>query len=272
MTRVRVMTFNIFNSVPDEELRFYSDVWANRSEFNVKTIKRYDPDLIGFQEFQPIHRATYEKHLSGYDHFLDGKRGEGTANFWKTSRFECFAAGSLLLPRSALSPEPELEDAVLMATTWVKLRCRQSGLEFIHLNTHLNDESEAARQLGTELNLRCLTEINEQGALPVIMGGDFNCNPWSPVYYRLLKEGYVDSYRAAGHGDSVESGTFHGFHGTRYFALEWVDQVFWRVDWIMLSGGQCPWQTTSCTIVRDAEPSVYPSNHYPVVAELLMPS
>jgi hypothetical protein len=42
------------------------------------------------------------------------------------------------------------------------------------------------------------------------------------------------------------------------------------VDWIMLRAGQHPIQTTSCTIVHDAEPPVYASDHYPVVAELLV--
>ena len=53
-----------------------------------------------------------------------------------------------------------------------------------------------------------------------IMGGDFNCNPWSPVYRTLLGAGFVDAYRAAGHADSVKSSTFHGFQGVNYFALE----------------------------------------------------
>ena len=80
----------------------------------------------------------------------------------------------------------------------------------------------------------------------------------------------MDTYRAAGHADSVESSTFHGFHGANYFALEWGGEVYWRVDLIMVRSGQLPIQTTSCTIVRDAEPPVYVSDHYPVVAEVLI--
>ena len=104
--------------------------------------------------------------------------------------------------------------------------------------------------------------------------GPPSCNSWSPVYRTLLAKGFVDSYCAAGHGDSTESSTFHGFQGRSYFGLEWGGAVFWRVDWIMLRPGKQPGrqpvQTLSCIIVRDAEPPVYFSDHYPVVTELLI--
>ena len=100
--------------------------------------------------------------------------------------------------------------------------------------------------------------------------GDFNCNPWSSPYQTFLGQEFTDMYRAAGHGDSADSSTFHGFHGERYFALEWGDQIFWRVDWLLCRDGVRRVQPTSCTIVRDAEPPVFASDHYPVVAEFLL--
>jgi endonuclease/exonuclease/phosphatase family metal-dependent hydrolase len=269
MPTIRVMTLNNFNTIPEAEVEYFSDLWANRAAFNVKTLKRYDPDLIGFQEFEPEHWAAYRRELTGYAHALTNESGEGTAILWKSERFVLLDQGALWLPRSELAHLSDLEDDILMCTSWVKLRCQQNGLEFIYLNTHLNDVSEGARQAGNALNLQQLTALDGNGALPVIMSGDFNCNPWSPVYRQLLGAGFVDAYRAAGHADSVESSTFHGFHGSAYFALEWGDQVFWRVDWIMVRSGQRQLQTTSCTIVRDAEPPVYVSDHYPVVAEVL---
>ena len=270
MTFLRVMTLNNFNTLPETEIEYFSDLWANRSAFNVKTLKRYAPDLIGFQEFEPVHWATYQQELSGYDHVIENENGEGTAILWKADRFERLDHGFIQLPASDLPLLTDLEDDNLMNTTWVKLRCRKSGLEFVYLNTHLNDASAGARLVGNQRNLQQLAALDPNHTLPVIMGGDFNCNPWSPVYRSLLDANFVDTYRAAGHADSVEASTFHGFHGANYFALEWGNQVYWRVDWIMVRAGQQPLQTTSCTIVRDAEPPVYVSDHYPVVAEMVM--
>ncbi len=270
MTFIRVMTLNNFNTIPAAYVENFSDVWANRAAFNVRTLKRYDPDLIGFQEFEPEHWATYQQELSGYDHVIANPTGEGTAILWKAARFELLDEGFLWLPASDLPHLTDLEDDMLLSTTWVKLRCRESGVEFVYLNTHLNDASEGARQAGNERNMQQLAALEASRTLPVIMGGDFNCNPWSPVYRALLGAGFVDAYRAAGHADSVASSTFHGFRGADYFALEWGGEVYWRVDWLMVRSGELPLQTTSCTIVRDAEPPVFVSDHYPVVAELLL--
>ena len=106
--------------------------------------------------------------------------------------------------------------------------------------------------------------------VPLVVTGDFNCNPWSEAYHVLRDEGFIDTYRAAGHGDSATSSTFHGFRGENYFALDWGGELFWRVDWILTRDGDEPLQATSCTIVRHAFPSLYPSDHYPVVAEVLL--
>ena len=38
----------------------------------------------------------------------------------------------------------------------------------------------------------------------------------------------------------------------------------------MARAGQQPLQTLSCTIVRDAEPPIFGSDHYPLVTELLL--
>jgi endonuclease/exonuclease/phosphatase family metal-dependent hydrolase len=270
MTFIRVMTLNNFNTIPEADIEYFSDVWANRAAFNVKTLSRYKPDVIGFQEFEPVHWATYQQELSGYDHAIANESGEGTAILWIAERFALLDHGFLWLPASDLPHLTDLEDDMLMSTTWVKLRCRESGVAFVVMSTHLNDVSEGARQAGNERNLQQLAALDANNALPAIMVGDFNCNPWSPVYRALLGTGFVDTYRVAGHADSTESSTFHGFHGANYFALEWGSAVYWRVDWIMARAGQLPVQTTSCTIVRDAEPPVFVSDHYPVVTELLI--
>ena len=106
--------------------------------------------------------------------------------------------------------------------------------------------------------------------LPALVTGDFNCNPWDPAYRIFMSNGFTDTYRAAGNADTEASSTFHGFRGKDYFGLQWGGSIFWRVDWILTRDGSPRVQTTACTIVRDAEPPLYPSDHYPVVAEVML--
>jgi endonuclease/exonuclease/phosphatase family metal-dependent hydrolase len=263
------MTFNIFlTTLAEDEIEFYSDVWANRADYNVATIKRYRPDLIGFQEFCHDHWQTYREQLDEYRQY--GVEQDTAVIFWKPSRFEWIGGGSFWLGDDPHERIPAWGADDPLSATWVKLKDVASGFEFLFLNTHLDDVSEESRVKSTRLILEQLTLLNPSHNLPVIVTGDFNCNPWSPVYRDFLQAGFVDTFRAAGHGDSAETSTFHGFHGKDYFALEWGDQVFWRVDWILVRDGAQRLQTTSCTIVRDAAPPVYASDHYPVVSELLV--
>ena len=146
MTFLRVMTLNNFNTLAAADIEYFSDVWANRAALNVKTLKRYNPDLIGLQEFEPEHWATYQQELSGYDHVIENENGEGTAILWRAERFELLDQGFIDLPASDLPHLTDLEDDNLLSTTWVKLRCRKSGIAFVYLNTHLNDASAGSRR------------------------------------------------------------------------------------------------------------------------------
>jgi endonuclease/exonuclease/phosphatase family metal-dependent hydrolase len=146
----------------------------------------------------------------------------------------------------------------------VTLESVETGAPLLFLDTHYEDGpgGEQMRREGTRILLNQIERIAP--GLPSIVVADFNCNPWSPAYRRFLGAGFVDAYRAAGHGDSAESSTFHGFRGREYFGLEWGGELFWRVDWMLLrDGARARWQPTSCTIARDTEPPVYASDHYP---------
>jgi endonuclease/exonuclease/phosphatase family metal-dependent hydrolase len=141
----------------------------------------------------------------------------------------------------------------------------------VHLNTHFEDgpDGETSRAEGARLIAERLGRL-QAGALPAVVTGDFNANPWSVPYRLFMGSGFSDSYRAAGHGDSVDSSSYHGFQGRGYFAPDWGEQLFWRVDWILARDGAAPVRSVSSSIVREAEPPLYPSDHYPVVSELLM--
>ncbi len=264
MSRVRVMTFNIFlTTLPPDDIQFFSDIWSNRADFNVATINRYNPDVIGFQEFDLGHWATYREQLANYIPYgVD--ENLGTVIFWKADRFERLDSGFFWLGDHPNERKADWGAEDPLSAAWVILKDRQSEHSFLFVDNHFDDGSEEARVKSSQLVLGRIAQIGS--SLPVIAVGDFNCNPWSTTYRNFLSADFVDTYRAAGHGDSAESSTFHGFHGKDYFALDWGDQVFWRVDWILARGGL---QTSSCTIVRDAAPPVYASDHYPVVTELV---
>ncbi len=268
---IRIMSFNVQGYEDEEDA---TNHWTRRAALNVKTIKRYAPDVIGFQELTGLHMATYREHLPEYDHtpLPAEDTFEEQPIYWKKDRYELLDSAKFWL-----SPTPEVPstgwgvEEDILAARWVKLRALDTDAEFVHLNTHFEDGGwgEQSRQESSKLIASRLDQL-QAGELPAFVTGDFNCNPWDPAYRIFMRNGFTDAYRAAGNADTEASSTFHGFRGKDYFGLEWGGSIFWRVDWILTRDGASRAQTTACTIVRDAEPPLYPSDHYPVVAEVML--
>jgi endonuclease/exonuclease/phosphatase family metal-dependent hydrolase len=261
------MTFNINGN--DSE-------WAtNHADMTLGVIRRYSPDLIGLQEVRTPNLEFYRKHLTEYDYELGLKYDEGEAYghssiFWKQARFDLIEAGQFWFSRTPDICSSDWGVPYPMGATWVRLQDKFTATQLLHLNTHFEDGSrgEQSREESSKLIVERIKHLAPN--IPVIVTGDFNCNPWSAAYNLFQANGFTDTYRAAGNADTVDSSTYHGYAGQQYFALEWGAELFWRVDWILTRPGTQHLQTSSCTIVRDAAPPLYPSDHYPVVSEVVV--
>src|SRR5205823_9693510 len=114
-----------------------------------------------------------------------------------------------------------------------RLRDVQTDAHWLHLNTHYEDGADGEHARVESSRLMVARTVQLAPDLPVIVTGDFNCNPWSAAYNVFMAAGFTATYPAAGAGDSVESSTFHALTGKQYFGLEWGSALFWRVDWIL---------------------------------------
>lgn len=283
MATLRVMTFNSAGALGTEGAGV--NAWAHRAALNVRTILRHAPDLIGFQELDQGNLATYREQLPGYAHLL-GPHAENqepygyNAIFWDPSRLERLDDGGFWLSRTPDRWSVDWGTACVRVATWARFRVLESGAGVPHLNTHLDHISESARVEGSGLILRRLDELGA-GTVPVILTGDFNCNPWSPgyrlavettftdqCYHRFRARGFADTFLTAGNEDSLAAYTHHGFLGERY---TWAHfHLAGRIDWILTLDGTQHIRTKACLIARDQAHPRYPSDHYPVVAEVLL--
>jgi len=268
------MTFNVRGSFHEGD---GINAWNNRSAVNVETIKRYAPDVIGFQELQSGNLDTYEKELPEYVCVLGPEAGNKTphefnAIFYDPTRLEVLDSGGFWLSTTPEIHSSSWRTRCIRSANWAHLRCLDTGLSFLHLNTHLDHVSKSARAEGSKLIFRKLEETqNGQGNdLPVILTGDFNCAPGSLPHRNFTEDGFVDTYLAAGNDDVGGSYTFHAFRGSRYPSRRGSGSG--RIDWILLRDQQQRIQTKSQLIVRDCdeESGIYPSDHYPILAEFVL--
>jgi len=263
------MSFNVRGSFRDKAK---ADAWEKRADLNVETIEHCSPDLIGFQELQKGNLETYQKRLPHYAHVLGPRYGnrapfDFNAIFFDPRHLELLDSGGFWLSETPERYSASWETRVVRSANWVRFRVLETGLSFLHLNTHLDHVSSSARREGSRLILRKLAELLEDRP-PAIVTGDFNCRPGSPVYRNFIEGGFVDTCLDAGNGG--DANTFHAFKGERY--RESRPRLGpKRIDWILLKDPRRRIRAVSHSIVRDhdEESGAYPSDHYPVLAEFV---
>jgi endonuclease/exonuclease/phosphatase family metal-dependent hydrolase len=269
---VRVMSFNVRGA---SHMGDGINVWEKRAAMNVETIRRYEPDLIGFQEFQNENLEVYERELPGYKRlpgpvYGTGQVEEFAAIFFDPERFEALDSGGFWLSDTPEEYSASWGNQVIRSANWAVLRCRDHGATFLHVNTHLDHVSEPARVEGNSLILRQTEKTRKsRGDLPTVVTGDFNCKPGTRPYRVFIEDGFVDTFLAAGNEDDDEAYTFHAFKGAQ-FTPDDTDKPTGRIDWILVRDDTERVKIRSHEILRDGdeEAGTYPSDHYPVLAHL----
>lgn len=235
----------------------------------MRVIQRYAPDLIGFQEFQRGNRRSYDGHLTGYERLL-GPEYENhsprahNAIYWNPERLEFLDSGGFWLSETPEEFSGAWETHQVRSANWARFRMVQDDTEFLFLNTHLDHKSVEARRRGARLIVGRIDELAGSQTATIITG-DFNTDPGSPVHRTFTDAGFDDAHLVAG---NMPARTFHKFMGDGFVPRR--PEREGRLDWILYRGFTLePRQDgTASRIVYDAEPPVYPSDHYPVVADL----
>ncbi|MEO8999296.1 MAG: endonuclease/exonuclease/phosphatase family protein, partial [Rhodanobacter sp.] len=234
------------------------NAWVNRRDLMVQVIKAEHPDLLGTQELTEEQGEYIAAHLPGYAWFGQGReggiKGEHMGVFYRTDRLTVLRSGDFWL-----SDTPDVPGSKTWGqpyprmVTWARFRLRDGGGSFDYFNTHFpyRPEDVRARALSAD-------EIMQRiGQLPsgtrVILAGDFNCGPDSPVYAKLTGMLH-DAWKAAG-SRSGPAKTFHNFTGN-------PDQ---RIDWILSRG----FKAIAVRTITTHDGARYPSDHFPVVAEFV---
>lgn len=233
-TRLRFMTFNIWGD-------YFGNPVEEREDGMYAVVEREKPDLLSLQEVTPSWWAS-----AGFMAKLDGAygiiRGDEDAALVRAGadlsrRQPNWVNHEPLLYRKdrlrLLDSGVEFFHMTLQAeksVTWGVFEDLKSGRRFISFATHLwwkytGDESHALRELNVRLILDTIARQKAKwGDLPVIGGGDLNCNAEGQPALRFFERaGYSDAGKCADVKSSVPSehsspkrgadGRYHGEKG-----------------------------------------------------------
>ncbi len=192
---------------------------SNRLDSVVETILKYRPAVVGVQEATDTWIALLNQRLGDiYTIVGDGRnetRGdEHSAILYLTAEFDCIESGTKWLSDTPDVPGSQFaESHYTRIMTYVHLSRKSDGKEFLHVNTHLDygttPEEEAVKVAQIEV---LFEQIEKFADLPIIITGDFNATVDSPVYNRIVDEGYIEvaDYIPA----EDREPTYHGLMGT----------------------------------------------------------
>jgi endonuclease/exonuclease/phosphatase family metal-dependent hydrolase len=259
-----VMSFNIrYGTANDGENR-----WELRREMLFDVVREANADLVGLQEaldgqIQELLTALPQYGVVGVGRDDGRTRGEYAAILYRRDRFRVSDAGTFWF-----SDTPEViaskswGNTITRICTWARFIDRD-GFAFWHYNVHLDHQSQPSRERSAALlagriaGRRSLSE-------PAIVTGDFNVGETNPAITRLTAPQsdaaalFVDTFRAR-HPDEKTAGTFTGFK----FGETGGD----KIDYILVPPGS---EVLDAAIVRTSRNDRYPSDHFPVVARVVV--
>ena len=188
-----------------------TEIFNNRTDLVVGTIRDANPDVFGVQEADFVWMERLTNKFGDYTVVGEGRDGSGSgehcAIFFRSSMFNLIESGTKWLSNTPdqASKYPGANYSRIM--TYVVLQRKSDGAMFLYVNTHLDngntDTAEKVREAEVNIMMNIINGIiSRRGNIPVIVCGDFNVLPDVRLAYKAMTGtyGYFDSSRIAKEG------------------------------------------------------------------------
>lgn len=249
---MNVMTFNVrYTNETDGR-----HAWSKRKDILLRFIKDQHPDLLGTQELTDTAKAFLEPQLSEYAVVGDGREadrsGERCAVFVRKDTFEVLRSETVWLNgdfHKAGDADPE--EGFARICSMVLIQERSTGRKVRVFNAHIAYQSQRAIATNSIQLARYIRRFNST-RIPWILMGDFNSSithPFHVPFLTMAQEAYTTL-------NQPRPNTFHAFGDP---------QGLDAIDFIYAHGLKFKSVTTLTTQLD----GLYPSDHYPVLAEIL---
>ena len=235
-----------------------------RAKLFAQQINDQMPDVLGVQEINSDWVKKMKEFLPQYDYYgvkrggdENEKQSEMNGIFYLKDKFELLESNTFWI-----SDTPDVESKYPDAgcyriCSYVILKNKATGKIFAHFNTHFDNTSEGAQKLGGELvSERAKDVALSYGDIPVVITGDFNQYSDAPGCLALEEKGYKNANKTVENGDNMV--TYNG----------WTKETVGRpIDYIFVTEGV---EVNTFRIIRNTAKDMYPSDHYPIIADIVI--
>lgn len=262
---LRVMTYNIrFAGSADDEA---NNSWNSRKDLVAEVIRFNKADIFGLQEALHSQIIDLKNSFPKYDWVgvgrEDGKEGgEYSPIFFNTEKYKLIRTSTFWLSETPDSVSKGWDAAFKRVVTWAEFTSQSSGQKFFVFNTHFDHIGESARINSAKLILKKIKEI--AGDNPTILIGDFNTQSDSPPY-SILTNGLDGEIRFhLNDAETVNSNIHYGSHIT-FNGFGNDIKPGNKIDFIFVNDKV---KVKEHGVISETFDGKYPSDHFPVIAEV----
>lgn len=273
--------------------------WAKRRDLCLSVVASYSPVILCTQQGVSSQLDFLQQGLPGYGQFGISRKGSQDSSdehctiFYDKEKVELLQGGTFWLSESpSVQGSTSWGSLIPCIATWATFQLKSvepPGFSFQIVNTNMDEFSPRARRRSALLTWQHIASLPP--TLPVIYCGGFNTQKESTTGRFLLgrsrEHGVVGDMRDAWPNARVRKNvslirTYHGFKGDKQGTVEFLKLIFralclcWdrqtqdlHVDWVLYRGRSLI--PVSCEVVNDNMDGLYPSSHYPIFAEFMLP-
>lgn len=255
----KVLSFNVRMSHGNDGI----NKWENRTDLILKTLDEINVDVIGMQEVTSEQFLFFKENLKNYSFYgvgrKDGKLEDEIMAIFYNNKYELLMDSTIWLSETPAVIGSKSWDAALYRTvSWLKLKDKESGIQWMFYNTHFDHRGVQAREESAKVIMKLIADTNH--GLPAVLLGDFNITKEQKPY-EILTSSWKGCYQLKDARSITES----PHKGGEITATGFKDNYGKIIDFIFVSDGI---KVKSHQYLNVKEGEIFISDHYPVEAEL----
>jgi endonuclease/exonuclease/phosphatase family metal-dependent hydrolase len=257
---IRVATYNLRYANNKDT----GNLWVDRSPVVINLIRFHEFDILGTQEGLKGPLNDISSALPYFDRYGVGRddgsaSGEHCAIFFQRNRFTLINAGNFWLSETPERPAFGWDARHNRICTWVELKSTDTIDPIFVFNAHFDHHGVIARTESSRLVLQQMEKI--AGKNHCILMGDLNSDHNTDAYRILAASGRLKDTLLQVEHPYVNNPSFNSW-GQASEENRLIDHIFVSENFDVLKYG----------ILTDTYFSKMPSDHFPVMADIVLRS